>query len=65
MEKEKVMKIKICKVKNYKWNDNGNGYIKTESTNKPTYLHRLLLNCPKGLEVDHIDHNKLNNRKSN
>lgn len=28
-------------------------------------LHRYLLNCPKGLYVDHINHNTLDNRESN
>ena len=31
----------------------------------PMAMHRLILNAPKGLLVDHIDHNGLNNRKSN
>lgn len=26
-------------------------------------LHREIMNCPKGLVVDHIDHNTLNNQK--
>jgi hypothetical protein len=28
-------------------------------------LHRFVMNCPKGMEVDHINHNKLDNRKEN
>lgn len=28
-------------------------------------LHRLIMDCPKGLEVDHINHDNLDNRKNN
>jgi hypothetical protein len=28
-------------------------------------MHRYIMNCPKGLEVDHKNHNKLDNRKTN
>ena len=32
---------------------------------KYTYMHRLITNCPTGEVVDHINHNTLDNRKSN
>lgn len=28
-------------------------------------MHRLIMNAPKGMEIDHIDNNGLNNQKSN
>lgn len=33
--------------------------------NKQGYMHRIIMNAPKGIEVDHIDHNGLNNQRSN
>ena len=38
-----------------------NGLSKKETR----YLHRIIMNCPPGHEVDHINHNTLDNRKSN
>lgn len=29
------------------------------------WMHRFLLDCPRGMYVDHIDHNGLNNRRAN
>ena len=33
--------------------------------NKNIWMHRLILNVPDGKQTDHIDHNGLNNQKSN
>lgn len=29
------------------------------------YMHRQIMSCPQEMEIDHQDHNQLNNRKSN
>ena len=52
-------------VKGHSWTLNNNGYVRTFNGTSPVYLHRLLTKCPKGLEVDHINHDKLDNRQSN
>lgn len=43
------------------WSRCGNGYIVHAMSG--TYLHRFIMNCPAGLEVDHIHHNILDNRR--
>lgn len=60
------------KVNKWKWQLSNRGYasrpqwIKPRKLNKQTtiYLHRLILSFP-DLEVDHINMNKLDNRKEN
>ena len=46
---------------NYKWRINRDGYAHSS-----VLMHRLILNCnDKDLYVDHINHNRLDNRKCN
>ena len=40
-------------------------YAQIRYQGRTQYLHRLILNAPKGLLVDHIDHNTLNNQRNN
>jgi len=40
------------------------GYVQRNHSEE-VYLHRLLLNCPKGKTVDHINGNSFDNRKRN
>lgn len=41
------------------------GGVGEDGKKKRIYMHRLVTNCPKGMQVDHINHNMLDNRKSN
>lgn len=52
----------IDKIKNIKWGLNNEGYCKN---NKIGMLHRFIMNCPDNMVVDHINHDKLDNRKCN
>lgn len=54
------------KVLKYNWKINKNGYVRT--TNGRLALHNIIMNVEKhsfSREVDHINRNKLDNRKSN
>lgn len=47
-------------IKQYTWHISKNGYV----VSKEFLLHRLVMNAPKDMFVDHKDGNKLDNRKS-
>lgn len=53
----------------WKWTYTGNGYaIRSETIDGErvyTYMHRQLMNAPRGHYVDHINHNTLDNRREN
>ena len=54
------------KINQYSWCISHDGYIVGHLENKKQVkLHRYIMNCPDELVVDHINHNKLDNRKSN
>ena len=44
------------------WSLGSNGYV--SNCVSGIYLHRFVMNCPDDMEVDHIYHNPLDNRKS-
>lgn len=50
---------------NFKTSPLGVTKVKGKDVRKNVRLHRWLIGCPEGLEVDHINHNTLDNRKSN
>lgn len=38
---------------------------RNQGRQKKVYMHRFIMNAPKGFDVDHINHDGLDNRKSN
>lgn len=53
-------------IKGLKWYEMNTGYIAAyKKDNNPILLHRYLMDCPDGLVVDHINHNRKDNRRSN
>ena len=50
------------KIKNYCWHIDNNGYV---TTTKTLRMHSIIMNAKPGETVDHINHNKYDNRKSN
>ena len=55
----------LKKVSSFCWWIKPNGYVYTQVNRKTIYLHRLLLETTDGIEVDHINRNKLDNRRTN
>lgn len=53
------------KIKNYCWHERKNGYLGAWINGKIVLLHRFLMNPESHFVVDHINHNKKDNRKVN
>ncbi len=56
----------VCR---YSWHvvpsPSGGFYARGHVSGKSIYLHRFILDAPSGRDVDHIDHDTLNNRRAN
>lgn len=57
------------KIKNVCWGKNKGGYaygsLRDDPQHKSVFMHRIVIDCPKGLFVDHINGIKTDNRKEN
>lgn len=58
----------------HRWCQDRNGYVvrsqyvgtsRANMGSKKVYLHRVITACPQGMSVDHINGNKLDNRRAN
>ena len=52
------------KIKSYHWYEEYDGYIRASNKDR-IHVHRLIMDAPDGMYVDHINHNVKDNRKSN
>lgn len=57
-------------IEKHKWSINSKGYLRRHGPKvngkwTKIYLHREILNCPNNYQVDHINGNKLDNRREN
>lgn len=52
-------------LKKYKWFIKSNGYVTAKINGKFILLHRLIMKAKKNKEIDHINRDKLDNRKIN
>jgi len=57
------------KLSKWKWRITKTGYVRrtgrVEGKSVPVYIHREIMLASKGIQVDHINGNKLDNRKEN
>lgn len=53
------------RLKSYCWMLGSTGYAVSRKNGKPIFFHAQIIECSKGLVRDHINRNKLDNRKSN
>lgn len=71
MSKGKIVYIKVDdidfpKVTKYRWTINSGGYaMARDATGHMILLARYLMGFPVGKEIDHINRNKLDNRRTN
>lgn len=59
----------LDKVSKFKWHVSSTGYAVwrgvIDGKKRTIRMHRLITDCPRGLVVDHINHDRLDNRRSN
>jgi hypothetical protein len=49
----------------WRWSFIGNGYAYRKVNQKNIRMHKVIMECPKNLFIDHINGNRLDNRREN
>jgi len=68
LDNGKISKIDtedVNKIKKYKWYESSHGYVVARRNYKNIIIHRLIMGAKKEKQIDHINHDKLDNRKAN
>ena len=62
-----IDKESYCIISPYYWSKTARGYFMCQSgpEGKPAQLHRLIMGVSDGIQLDHINHDKADNRKCN
>jgi hypothetical protein len=55
--------VDLSRLSGLRWRIHTGGYA--FASRPTTYMHRLVLNAPRGVEVDHVNGDKLDNRRAN
>jgi hypothetical protein len=55
----------LDKVRHARWHADEKGYVKCQLNRKTLRMHRIIMDAPKGMDVDHINHDPRDCRKSN
>lgn len=55
----------LSRVAGYNWHLHPGGYAIARPNGKSLYMHRLVINASSRMEVDHINGDKLDNRRNN
>lgn len=69
-KKAKGMSVKVDdtdyeKYNHLRWHLSSTGYAVRRTNGETIRLHRLIMNCPEGMVVDHLNGNKLDCRRNN
>ena len=57
--------LKYVELRTWHKSKAGRGYAAARIDYKTTFFHRLIMNASDGKDIDHVNHNTLDNRKSN